>query len=132
MHFFGIQFIPDDIRQDIAELVLRKVDELGLRCKTLELVDVMDLGSFKYVRFRIDLPLDVVVTVADAIRDATERNVILPGGVGGYVCKMKGGRTGVVPYSKMQLAGREHPKIYRGNALVHWERQFLKEGSSGT
>lgn len=130
MQFFGIQFIPDDNRQDIAELVLRTLEKLGQRCKTLELVDVMDLGSFKYVRFRVDLPMNVVIEVVDAIRAATERNVILPGGVGGYVCKMKG-KTGTVPYSKMQTVGREHPKVYRGNALLHWERQFLKDGFNG-
>lgn len=130
MQFFGVQLVVDDNREGIAELVLRKAEELGFRCKALELLDVMDLGSFKYVRFRIDFDVPTLTTLVNAIFDATSRNVILPGGIGGYRCRMKG-REGIVPYSKMQLASREHPKVYRGNGIVNWERQFLKDGGNG-
>jgi hypothetical protein len=130
MHFFAIQFYPVDSKLSVAEVILRKAEELGVRFKTLEALDVTSLGSSEYLRFRADLTIQEVEKVLNALYSPT-LSVILPGGPGGYLCKMKNGRTGVVPFAKMQIISIDHPRGFRGNALAHWERQFLKDGTDG-
>jgi hypothetical protein len=126
MQFFAIQTTPYEDRHLLAELVLRKAEDMGFQSKTLEALDVIEVGSSKYVRFRIDLTINQIDAILTELH-RVGRSVIVPGGPYGYVCRMKDGRTGIVAYSKMQLSSTTHPREYRGNAVLHWERQFLKE-----
>jgi len=126
MNFFGIQLNIDEDCQTVAELVLRKAEELGYRCKSLELLDTLEIGTARYVRFRVDLNVRVIQNLGDFLHETSGRGVILPGGAEGYSCRMRGGRAGTIPFAKMQATSFGHPKVYRGNGIVNWERQFLK------
>lgn len=122
MQIFALE-LGNDTPESLVEKFLRKVDAMGFRCKTLEAMDVVDLGSTNFLRLRSDLPQ--FTEVVNSFYEPKVRGTILPG-TNGYVCKLSNGRSGVVAISKMQLAPRVPPKTYRGNAMAHWERQFLK------
>lgn len=124
MTFFAVQLCRCETTQDVAELVLRKASELKASCKTLEVLEVMDLGAWKYVRMQSDM--DPLTSVVSSLHTPT-RGVVVPEGTAGYVHHV-GSRKAVVPFSRMSVIARNPPVVYRGVDVPHWERQFMNAG----
>jgi hypothetical protein len=120
MNLFAVQILRGESPRDVVELVLRKAEEQGASCKTLELLDPIEVGSRRYARVRADFAR--VDDVLESLYSST-RGVILTAHAGGHPIKTAG-RTGVIPFGKIQIVPRE-TIAFRGNALPYWERQFL-------
>lgn len=122
MTFFAVQVLPNEHAKDVAHVVLTTSVKQGATCKELTIVDQMEIGSRKFVRFQSDLaPLDTVLNAVLA-----EGRAVIYVTTSGYTMWRAEGKKASVPYMTMQVAGRGNPIRMRGNSLTHWDRQFLK------
>lgn len=120
--FFAVQKLPFEDKHEMAELVIKTAHEKSLLFTVLDVIDLIEVGSTEFVRFRSDL-VDVATLVA-ALFDKKRAIITLAGS--GYQAKLNG-RTGVVPFAKMSVVPAGQFVSYRGTKVQHWERQFIKE-----
>lgn len=122
MKSFALQFTKVDSKASLVHAFLQRATERGLQCRTLEALDIIEVGANKYLRLKIDESAEKLTETI--LSFFPERAVILLQGRGGYTCKMKN-REGIVSFSTMQSVSLQTPMVFRGNAIPHWERQFL-------
>jgi hypothetical protein len=120
--FFAVQKMPFEDKHEMAELVIKTAHNKGLLFTVLDVIDIIEVGSTEFVRFRSDL-VDVA-TLVSALYEKKRAIITLEGT--GYQAKM-GSRTGAVPFTKMSVVPAGQFVSYRGTKVQHWDRQFIKE-----
>lgn len=124
MNLFAMQILVSEGNwAAVVQSFLTKADSLGFKCKSVEAVDSMTIGSFPYLRLKTDLDIEGLTKVVEALH-ADSRGVIMPPGPQGYECRLKGGKKGVVALSKMHVTPRGESRSFQGNATKNWKAQF--------
>lgn len=123
MNIFALQVLAVDTWESLVESFLKKADEMGYSCKTVEAMDSMTLGSFPYLRLRSDLDAEGLAKVVTSLHEGG-RSVIMPSGQGAYEARLKDGRKGAISLTKMHFVPKGSVRMFRGNAHKHWQRQF--------
>lgn len=117
--FFAVQLTANETPNEVARLILRAAHDERLLFWTLEILDVIEVGSSSFLRLRTDIA--DLTTLADKVR-SRGRSVILPE-KGLYVLRSYNGSHGNVPMLSMhQVPKPGQQRAYKGTK--QWEAQF--------
>lgn len=106
---------------DLAKIVLTTAKGLGILFRRLEAMDVIEIGSTKFMRFRTDLT--PALPLADALFESGRGVIALSVG-GGYRMRTKT-KEGTIPSTTLLAVPRAAGvKTFRGTKIKLWERQF--------
>lgn len=106
---------------DLAKVVLTVAKAQGILFRRLEAMDVIEIGSTKFMRFRTDL--QPATQLVDAILNEG-RGVIAANAAGGYELRSRT-KNGPVPSTRILSTPRAAgTKMFRGTKIKLWERQF--------
>lgn len=119
--FFAIQLLLDETPHQLAAIVLRTADEVRLRFRRLDTLDIIQVGGKSYVRFQSDVinPFPVL----DRLLKGGRRTISASPGT--YLLRFSDGRYGKVPYTAMhQVPIPGHFRQYNGTRSQEWQAQF--------
>lgn len=116
--FFAVQLLPHETPQNVARLILRTAHDARLLFWTLEVLDVIEVGSSSFLRLRTDMHLQAIVE-----RLLARGRTVISTMEGVYVLRKPDGLRGNIPMLAMHRVPKPgQQQAYRGTR--QWEAQF--------
>ncbi len=119
--FFAIQLQPGETPHQLASVVLRTADEVKLRFRRLDTLDIIQVGGASYVRFQSDV-INPFPVLDRLLREGRRTISASPGS---YLLRLSNGKFGRVSNTAMhQVPIPGHFRQYRGTRIQAWQAQF--------